>query len=156
MTDIAVLVERHGYYVDKFDGEDRYMTRDDKHRAIVGPKRHRAPGLLSFGRKRKAPFNQTLERVITKEDVMKHQRQDPAETVRIALPKFEFGGLRPTHVPPVKPSRWERVKGWFKTMAYDEEWHQAAVRVAGTLVAWVATVAIIVSLIKGMSWLLSV
>jgi hypothetical protein len=157
---------RYGYREDTIKGRKHYVGRDENSRAVVGPVRHRAKGLLNKGlRKKKIAELPTPERTmnitIDHEAVRKaglamqqhmQQMQESLQTVDFS----KLGTASPTPPTPQEPSRWQRVKDAVATRYHDDEWHKASRNTAATILMWSFTAASVITLGKGVLWVLSV
>lgn len=157
----AELAERHGYYEDTVNGRRVYVTKNDRDRAVIGPKRHRARGLLAFGRKRRKPQEKetpgSLERTITPGEALAHGLAQAAEslrTVEIPTIRFEVPSLTPPP-PQEKRSMFRRISNWCSERFYDDVWHDSAQRTAKTVLYWGFTASAFVVFVKGLVWVVS-
>jgi hypothetical protein len=159
-------LERFGYREDKVRGRSRYVGRDDNGRAVIGPVRHRAKGLLSFGRKKKTKQLPVQERTMKFIIDPKAIDRLTAEANRAigrtseafkTLNTVDFSKLG-TPVPPTPPQKENgmiRFGRWLTELWYDEDWHRGARNTAGTVLMWSFTVFALVTFGKGMLWVIS-
>jgi hypothetical protein len=151
----AELGERYGYYEDTVNGRRHYVTKDDKDRAVVGPVRHRARGLLGLGRKRRKPQEQPerLERIITTEDITEHMELVAAElgNVMADMPTIRFNVPTPPAPPQAKPGLLTRLRAKF----YDHDWHVGARDTAATVLMFSFTAASIIVAAKAVYWVVT-
>lgn len=159
-------LERFGYREEKVRNRARYVGRDENGRAVVGPLRHRAKGLLSFGRKNKktklpeqgitmkiSPIN------INREGLAEMMAQSNRAIAQAAasLRTVDFSKLPPAPPPPQeKPNMFRRLALWCIDKFYDEEWHRGARNTAGTFLIWAFVVFATLVFGKGLLWILSV
>ena len=160
--------ERYGYYEETVHGRRMYVTKDDNARAIVGPKRHRARGVLALGRKRRRTAAQpnpgALERTITLEDVRTEVGRTLARTAQQleeSMTTVDFSKIAGVFTYPTPPTpqkkvgMFKRVRNWFTERFYDEEWHKGAQRLAMTVLLWAFTLTAITVFVKGALWLVT-
>lgn len=162
-------LERYGYREDKVGDRHHYVGRDQDMRAIIGPVRHRAKGLLNKGLRKKKKVvlpepERALKVFINPEAVRKATEEinRTFEQVQESLQTVDFSklNLRPA-TPPVppqkekKPTVRQRVRDWLTDKFYDDEWHKACRNTAADVLLWGFTVASVMVFGKGLWWVLS-
>ena len=148
-------LERNGRREEVIAGRHRYVGRDDKMRAIVGPVRHRAKKWFSFGKKEAVDQDRTIE--------MKIGRTNVNRLPTMTFQTIDFSNLASglkfdqttLSAPPQEPIVRERISNWFIERWYDPEWHRGARNTAGTVLMWSFTVVAVATFLKGALWILS-
>jgi len=161
----AEMLLRNGYREDTIGGRRHYVGHDNTMRAVIGPVRHRAKGLMSLGRKRSVKWDEQIAKDI--EEVFAQDTPDNVRTVDFS--KLREGGpvnhhhqhmhlsLNQVMPEPVrKPGRWRRLREWAKASWYDEDWHKGAQNTALTTLMWMFTATAAVVFLKGALWVLSI
>lgn len=147
---------RYGSWEEEVAGRLHYIGRDEKLRSVIGPVRHRAKGLLSFGRKRRRGYEPPTE-VIDFGPL-----EEYGQRLAHSLETVDFSKLGRALPPPLPPQKRKPIRDWLRRMRdlatdrfYDEEWHKAARSTAGTFLMWSFTTASFLVLVKGLAWVVT-
>jgi hypothetical protein len=155
-------LELYGYREEELRGGRRYVGRDSNGRAVIGPRRHRAKGLMSLGRSKKKAASlpvqeRTMKIVIDPEAVARATAGANRAAAQMAedLKTVDFSKLGAAPPPPQeKPSMFAGIRNWCTEKWYDEEWHQGARNTAGTLLLWGFVVFAMATFARGLAWVL--
>lgn len=139
----APFMVQNGYYEEELRGGTYYVTKDDRGKAVVGPKRHR--GSVLFGRKKRAAGTPEPEPTPTP-----HPLQQAMDEVARNFRVQPIPGFSP--LPPPR-RRFARVRDWFANWR-DPEWHENAQHTAKTVRMWAFTLFSLAIFVKGLLWIL--
>lgn len=154
----AELGRQYGYYEDTVNGRRHYVTKDDRDRAVVGPKRHRAKGLLGLGRKRRAPepaeATVTMAEYGTQVHAYMEMALAEAGVVLQDVPTISFEVPTPS-APQKRPSMVRRLRNAVSKKFWDTGWHEAMQNTAKTTLYWGFVAASFIVFAKGILWVVT-
>lgn len=120
------MFDENGWYTEELYGQQRYVTRDERGKAVVGPRRRGGRGLMAIGHgSRKANANQRPQKAVVAE-----LQSNAGEEVPVVLPSASVRDKAASWTKRQR-ARWERR---FK----DKEWHSAVQHTALDVALWAA------------------
>lgn len=125
---INEMFHANGYDVYEVRGEKRYVTRDEKGRAVVGPRRRGGRGVMAF----------------------LHPRGNGRKPVQVVEAEYYGGdGQEPQE-------NWaQRAKRRWLERWYNPEWHKAVQHTALDLAIWAPCLALAAVSLKGAWWVVT-
>ena len=99
--------ETNGYYVEVIDGENRYVTRDDKGRAVFGPRQRNAHGWMA-----------KLHRPRRRNTAPAAPQSDADATILLPTGEELGIGVEPAQIRDATEGKWAR-------RLKSREWHRA-------------------------------
>lgn len=154
-----------GCRIDTIDGRRRYVSSDEKGRAMVGPQARRRKGWSWFGLKRKKPTT-TGHVAVTKTIMLDGAAVDPSMVRLIdmetrflsTLPPLEFPPVKstpPTPPAPQKANLFSRMFEGLLSQLYDKEWQEMVKNTALTIMISAVTVFVVALCVRGTLWVVS-
>ena len=122
------MFKENGGYVEEVHGEQRYVT-SHQGRAVIGPRRHSAKGMLGRLRKRRSAR-------------IANSNSETVEVPRSEAPMPDAGVLA-------------RLRWAWLTRFYDEQWHKAVQHLGVDLMIWGVGGSVTAVFIKGAWWVIS-
>jgi hypothetical protein len=129
------MFDSNGAYIEEVDGELRYVTADERGRAVVGPRAHSRSRWMGNRR---------------------HTRNRPqidGDTTNLVYAGEEVRGV--AQVPTGTQAWLRRQKAKWLNRFYNEEWHKAVQHTGVDLMVWTMGTSVAAVFVKGAYWVVT-